>query len=87
MPNTTPAIAYDVFISWSWTDQDWARGPLVQRLAAHGLCVCIDYRDFVAGAPIVTEMERAVLTSRHTLVVLTPAFVARAGRKVTRFCP
>ncbi len=52
----------------------------MQRLAAHGLRMCIDECDFVA------EMERTVLRS-HTLVVLTPAFVARAGLHVTRFCP
>lgn len=69
------AFAYDVFISYSWKDQAWVRGLLLEHLETHGLRVCIDYRDFVGGAPIVTEMERAVLTSRCTLVVLTPDFV------------
>lgn len=68
-------FAYDVFISYSWKDQEWVRGPLLQRLESHSLRVCIDVRDFQPGAPIVTEMERAVLTSRYTLVVLTPDFV------------
>jgi hypothetical protein len=70
-----PTFVYDVFISYSSKDHVWVRGPLLERLEAAGLRVCIDVRDFQPGAPIVTEMERAVLTSRYTLVVLTPDFV------------
>lgn len=69
------SFAYDVFISYSSKDHVWVRGPLLHQLEMHGLRACIDFRDFQPGAPIVTEMERAVLTSRYTLVVLTPDFV------------
>ena len=55
--------AYDVFISYSSKDRAWVRGELLTRLEAAGLKVCIDFRDFEPGAPSVTEMERAVLTS------------------------
>lgn len=83
MPTDPPArqaapaetYVYDVFISYSSKDHVWVRGPLLHRLESHGLRVCIDVRDFQPGAPIVTEMERAVLTSRYTLVILTPDFV------------
>lgn len=74
-PNSNTTTAYDVFISYSSKDQDWVHGPLLQRLEGYGLRVCIDFRDFQPGAAIVTEMERAVLTSRYTLLVLTPDFV------------
>lgn len=67
---------YDVFVSYSHKDSAWVRNMLLPRLEAEGLHVCIDYRDFEPGAPILTEMERAVLESRKTLLVLTPAYLA-----------
>jgi hypothetical protein len=69
---------YDVFISYSSQDKAWVRGELLPHLEASGLRVCIDTRDFRPGAPSVTEMERAVLTSRKTVLVLTPDYVASA---------
>ena len=69
---------YDVFISYSHADKAWVRGELLKRLEASGLRACIDTRDFRPGAPSVTEMERAVLTSRKTVLVLTPDYVASA---------
>lgn len=68
--------AYDVFVSYSHKDKGWVRGTLVPRLRAEGLKVCIDHECFEPGAPSVTEMERAVLTSRKTVLVLTPAYLA-----------
>ena len=69
---------YDVFISYSHADKAWVRGELLKRLEASGLRACIDTRDFRPGAPIVKEMERAVLTSRRTLIVLTPSYLKSA---------
>ncbi len=69
---------YDVFISYSHADKAWVRGELLKRLEAGGLRACIDTRDFRPGAPIVKEMERAVLTSRRTLIVLTPSYLKSA---------
>ncbi len=69
---------YDVFISYSSADKTWVRGELLSALEQAGLRVCIDFRDFQPGAPSVTEMERAVQTSRRTLLVLTPAYLASA---------
>ncbi len=71
-------FAYDVFISYSSKDKDWVRGELLKRLEAAGLRVCIDSRDFQPGAPSVKEMERAVVTSRKTLLILTPDYLASA---------
>lgn len=68
-------FAYDVFISYSHTDNEWVRGELLPRLEQAGLRVCIDYRDFEIGVPSLVNMERAVDDSRHTLVVLTPNWV------------
>jgi hypothetical protein len=69
-------FTYDVFISYSHKNKEWVRGELLSRLEEAGLRVCIDYRDFRLGAPSITEMERAASTSRKTLLVLTPEYVA-----------
>ena len=41
----------------------------------------IDYRDFRAGALSIDEMEKAVIGSRHTLLVLTPNYLASVWSK------
>jgi hypothetical protein len=82
--DSDPACAYDVFISYSSKDQDWVRGLLLQRLESHGLRVCMDFRDFRPGVPSVEEMERAVLTSRCTLIVLTPHYITSGWTKFER---
>ncbi len=66
---------YDVFISYSHQDEDWVTNTLLPRLEEANLRVCIDFRDFVAGKPALVNMQDAVKNSRHTLLVLTPAWV------------
>jgi hypothetical protein len=66
---------YDVFISYSHQDTDWVWRYLLPRLEGAGLHVCIDRRDFEIGTPSMVNMEGAVDRSRHTLLVLTPAWV------------
>jgi hypothetical protein len=70
-------FVYDVFISYRQQDPDrtWVRKALEPRLTSEGLRVCIDYRDFRLGAPLVKEMERAVEHSRYTLAILSPAYL------------
>jgi CheY-like chemotaxis protein len=75
-------FSYDVFISYSSKDQAWVRNKLLPRLEAAKLRVCIDFRDFQVGAPSVTEMERAVQTSRRILAILTPSYL---GSDWTKF--
>ncbi|NIO68502.1 MAG: TIR domain-containing protein [Anaerolineae bacterium] len=79
--NELAEYAYDVFVSYSSKDRAWVRGELLQRLEAAGLEVCIDFRDFEPGAPSADEMERAVLTSRKTLLILTPDYLESAWTK------
>ena len=71
-------FAYDVFVSYRQVEPDlsWVRERLVPRLQVDGLRVCVDYLSFRLGAPLVHEMERAVETSRYTLAVLTPGYLA-----------
>ena len=66
---------YDVFISYSHRNRDWVDGWLVSQLKNAGLKVCIDHEDFEPGAPSITEMERAVLQSRKTVLILTPEYL------------
>jgi tetratricopeptide (TPR) repeat protein len=66
---------YDVFISYSSANKDWVRKTFVPILEKAGLKVCDYYRDFDPGAPIVKEMERAILESRRTILVLSPAYL------------
>ncbi len=80
LPAPLPAsvdFAYDVFISYRQKDPDktWVRKTLLPRLEAQGIRACIDYRDFRLGAMLIDEMERAVVHSRYSLAVLTPAYL------------
>jgi len=64
-----------VFVSHSEADQAWVRDQLVPRLKQAGLRVAVDYQDFVIGTPKMANIERAVQSSRHTLIVLTPDWI------------
>jgi sugar/nucleoside kinase (ribokinase family) len=66
---------YDLFISYSHDDREWVLEWLLPLLKESGLRVCIDDPDFVVGLPSLLNMERAIDSSRHTLLVLTPAWV------------
>jgi tetratricopeptide (TPR) repeat protein len=70
-----PAYTYDAFISYSHADRAWVDDWLLPRLERAGLRICIDHRDFDVGAAALDNMERAAAASRHTLLVLTPAWV------------
>jgi hypothetical protein len=76
MPATPPVIPYDVFISYSHADSDWVFEWLVPRLKDVELRVCTDRESFELGVPALINMENAVAASRHTLLVLTPAYLA-----------
>jgi hypothetical protein len=70
-------MGYDIFISYRQREPDlsWVRTRLLPALEAQDLRVCIDFRDFRLGAPLVTEMARAIETSRFTLAVVSPAYL------------
>jgi tetratricopeptide (TPR) repeat protein len=75
---TKSEFNHDVFISYSHRDKAWVQDWLLPRLRAADLRVCIDFDCFELGAPVLTEIERAVQTSRKTLVVLTPDYLGSA---------
>jgi len=45
------------------------------RLEEAGLRVCVGFRDFDVGRPMLINVERAVESSRHVLLVLTPEWM------------
>jgi hypothetical protein len=68
---------YDFFVSYRHREPDksWVRQTFVPALEAHGLRVLIDYRDFRLGAPLITEMARAVEESRYTIAIITSTYI------------
>ncbi|MGH7494308.1 MAG: toll/interleukin-1 receptor domain-containing protein [bacterium] len=72
--NSNP-YKYDLFISYSHRNKDWVQAWLLPELEGAGIKVCIDFRDFQPGVPMLHEMERAVIQSRKTLIVLTPDYL------------
>ncbi len=72
--NTT--ATYDVFISHSPADREWVDAWLLPQLEQAGLRVCVDYRDFVAGAPRLHNIEAAIKNSLRTVAILTPDWLA-----------
>jgi TIR domain len=72
------SVAYHAFLSYRHQDpvRTWVRRTLEPRLVDEGLRVCVDYRSFRLGAPLVLEMARAVEQSRYTVAVLSPAYLA-----------
>ncbi|HEY0738100.1 MAG TPA: toll/interleukin-1 receptor domain-containing protein [Herpetosiphonaceae bacterium] len=76
-PPASPAFDYDVFISYSSKDESWVQTELLPRLESWSLH-CISPHSFEVGAPRVDEIERAVLASRKTLLILSPEYLADA---------
>lgn len=72
---TSKRFKYDVFISYSSKDREWVRGELLPAIEKMGFKVCIDFRDFEPGAPSLNEMERAVVQSKKSLLVLSSAYL------------
>lgn len=73
MPN--PKFSFDLYLSYSPQEAKWVKEWLLPRLEGTGLRVFVDYRDARPGAAKISEMERAMLESAKTLLVLTPAYL------------
>jgi hypothetical protein len=66
---------YHVFVSYTRTDEDWVANTLLPRLENAGLTVFVEFRDVEPGASRVDEIQRAVIESAKTFVVLTPDYL------------
>ena len=71
---------HDVFISYHPANQGWVQDTLFPRLNAAGLKV-IDSRNFQVGVPILDNIERAIDSSRHILIVITSDWLSSAWRE------
>jgi len=84
MMNEKARYKYDIFISYRDDEKEeewvktWVSTWLLPRLENADFTVCIRSRDFAVGVPELTNTERAVTSSRHVLLVLTPAW-AKSG--------
>jgi len=81
LPAPPDDAAYDAFVSYCHDDPDdraWVTDTLVPTLEGLGLKLCLENRDFRLGASRVEETDRAVLRSRYTISVFTPAYLAGA---------
>lgn len=75
-PRTQPE--YDVFVSYSPSDRAWVEGYLLDALDAAHVHVLSEL-NFALGAPRISEFERAVRSSKRTLLVLSPAYMSEAA--------
>jgi hypothetical protein len=66
---------HDLFVSYATEDAAWVEGYLLPGLGLPPERVHT-HRDFEPGRPLVDEYARAVEHSHHTLLILSPAFVA-----------
>ena len=81
-PAPADGAQYDAFVSYCETDTDdeaWVMTTLVPFLEGLGLVLCLEDRDFQLGASLVEEIDDAVLHSRYTVAVFSPAYVADAA--------
>jgi hypothetical protein len=66
---------YHVFISYTRLDEAWVEESLLPKLESAGLNVFVEFRDIEPGASRVDEMQRAVVESAKTLVILSPDYL------------
>lgn len=69
-------FTHDLFVSYASADKAWVSGGFVPALVRAGVRVCVDYECFALGGLLIEDMERAVLRSRYTVAVLSPAYLA-----------
>src|SRR5215212_3891351 len=65
---------YDFFISCAHTDRTWVNDYLCSTLRAAGGRIIAE-ETFTPGVPLVSEFERAIRSSRYTVLVLSPAYM------------
>ncbi|CAH1270380.1 TLR4 [Branchiostoma lanceolatum] len=68
---------FDAFVSYNHHDRAWVMNELVPHLEEGGeeFRLCLDYRDFVPGAPITDNIVNAIYDSRKTVCLVTEEFL------------
>src|SRR5919108_4299387 len=64
----------DFFVSYTQSDRAWAEW-LAWELEVAGYTVRLQSWDMPAGSSFVHEMDQALHHTRHTLIVLSPAYL------------
>lgn len=72
----TTTYAYDLYLSYTTADRAWVMVELLPALEQRGLRICLPERDFDIGRPLLDNIDRAIAHSRHTLIVMTRAWLA-----------
>jgi hypothetical protein len=79
---------YELFVTFAQADRAWVHGFMLPALGLAEDRVITAER-FRPGAPVVDEFERAVTTSRYTVVVVSNAYLADAwstfGEQLTSY--
>jgi len=73
------AFRYDLFISYSQQDAEWALDWLLPRLKEAGLIVATPEESFRPGVPTLNETERCINESRKIVAVLSNAYVTESA--------
>jgi hypothetical protein len=69
--------AYDLFISHASEDKDALVRPLAGSLRDLGMSVWYDEFELRPGDSLRQSLDRGIATSKHGLVVLSPAFIGK----------
>ncbi|XP_019645565.1 PREDICTED: toll-like receptor 13 [Branchiostoma belcheri] len=73
---TIPEKKFDAFVSYNHNDRAWVMDELVPHLEdREEFRLCLDYRDFVPGAPITDNIVNAIYDSRKTVCLVTEEFL------------
>jgi hypothetical protein len=64
------------FISYAAANRQWIFETLLPQIEQEGRRAVVDVRDFAAGRSRLENIAWAVETSRHTIAVLTPDYIA-----------
>lgn len=70
--------AMKVFVSYSHAQGDWVQDRLVPSLEAGGASVFVDYRHFVAGHPVIGQMDVWQDQAERHVLVLSDEYLASA---------
>jgi len=74
------SLRYDAYISCANSNEDWVQDWLRVRLERAGLRILTSY-ELQGGRYKVTNIEEAIQTSAHVLLVLTPQWVESEWKK------
>lgn len=72
---TEANFKYDVFVSYSHKDKTWVRGTFLPKLKEQGLKIWIDFESLQIGAPVLTTIEKALMTSRRVCLIFTEDYL------------